>query len=216
MFIGHFAVGFAGKRAAAGPSLGTWFLATQWLDLIWPVFLLLGWEQVRIAPGDTAVTPLEFVYYPFTHSLVGALAWAVGFALVYRLITGQGRVAAWLGLGVFSHWVLDFISHRPDLPLYPDSEIKLGLDLWASLWATVLVEGALYAAGVYLYLRAFPGRDRVGTYGAWALVTFLVLVYLGNLFGPPPPSVTAIAVGALAMWLLVAWGYWIDRHRGAA
>ena len=214
MFLGHFAVGFAGKRADATPSLGTWIMAAQWVDLVWPVLLLLGWERARIAPGWTPVAPLEFQHYPYTHSLLAVVLWAVGFALVYRLLRGNTRAAVWLGLAVLSHWVLDFISHRPDLPLFPGGEARVGLYLWASLWGTLIVEYGLLAAGVALYVRGFPARDRVGVLATWSLLLLLVVIYFGSIFAPPPETTTQLAFGGLSMWLPVAWGYLIDRHRG--
>ena len=147
MFVGHFAVGFAAKRWFPRVSLGTLFLAAQWVDLIWPLFLLLGWEQVRISPGNTAVTPLEFAHYPITHSLVGAVVWGgvLGFAhYVFKRRAAAGLMIAALTL---SHWLLDFVTHRPDLPLWPGGP-KAGLELWSSLPATMAVELPLYAIGL--------------------------------------------------------------------
>jgi hypothetical protein len=219
MFIGHYAVGTAGRAALparpGAPSLGTWFLAVQWLDLVWPLLVLAGVERVRIDPGNTAFTPLDFEHYPYTHSLLAALVWAALFAAVYRWRTGNGRHALWLGGGVFSHWVLDWITHGPDLPLWPGSELKAGLGLWHSVPGTVVVEVALFAAAVVWYARATRAVDRTGRWAWWVLVAFLALTYLANLLGPPPPSATAVAVSALALWLLVAWAWWIDRHRVA-
>ena len=126
------------------------------------------------------------------------------------------REAAILGLLVFSHWVLDALSHRPDLPLWPGSATMIGLGLWNSVPWTLVVEGALFAAGVWIYVRAAPARDRIGAWAFRGLIAFLVLAYLGNVFGPPPPSVTAIAVAGLAGGVLfTAWAWWADRHRGA-
>jgi hypothetical protein len=193
-----------------------WPLAAAfWVDLVWPVLLLLGIEQVRIDPGNTAFTPLDFIHYPWTHSLAAAIAWSVLFALAC-LKLGK-REALILGLLVFSHWVLDALSHRPDLPLWPESATLVGLGLWHSVPWTIVVEGAMFAAGVWLYVRAAPARDRIGTWAFWGLVAFLVLSYLGNVFGPPPPSVAAIAIAGIAGGVLfTAWAWWIDRHRGAA
>jgi len=220
MFIGHYAVGHAGRAALPGrpgaPSLGTWFLAVQWLDLLWPLLVLAGIERVRIDPGNTAFTPLDFEHYPYTHSLLAALVWAVGFAAVYRWRTGNGRAALWLGGGVFSHWVLDWITHGPDLPLWPGSDVKVGLGLWNSVPGTLVVEVALFVAAVVWYARATRATDAVGRWAWWVLVAFLAVIYVGNVFGPPPPGVSAIGVAGLALWLLVAWAYWIDRHRVAA
>lgn len=213
MFIGHFAVGFGAKKVAPALSLGTLFLAAQFLDLLWPTFVLLGLETVRVAPGITAMTPLDFVSYPWSHSLLTALGWSVLFGIaVFALRRHKGAALA-AGVAVFSHWILDYVTHRPDLPLTPGGETRVGLELWGSIPATMIVEGLLFAAGVFLYARATTARDRQGSYGFVALVAFLALVYLGNIFGPPPPSANAVAWVAQAIWLLVLWGYWIDRHR---
>jgi hypothetical protein len=213
MFIGHFAVGFGAKTAAPRVSLGTLFLAAQWLDLLWPTLLLLGWEEVRIAPGITRVTPLDFVSYPITHSLLMVLAWSLLLALVHWWLRRERSAALVVGIAVSSHWLLDLVTHRPDLPLYPGGAERVGLGLWDTLAGTMLVEGLLLAGGLALYLRATKARDRAGVYGLWSLVGFLVLTHLGNLFGPPPPSTEAIAWVSQAQWLLVPWAYWVDRHR---
>lgn len=214
MFIGHYAVGLAGKRVSAGPSLGTWFLAAQWVDLIWPFMLLLGVEQVRIDPGNTTVTPLEFTHYPYTHSLLFAVFWALAFAGVYRFVFKKdGRTALWLGAAVFSHWVLDIITHRPDLPLYPGSDIYLGLELWASRGTTLVVEGSLFAVAVWLFTRGTVFKSWKASAAFWGMTVLLVVIYLGNLFGPPPElgMEGVVAWMALSQWLFVAWAYWIDR-----
>lgn len=214
MFLGHFAAALAAKRVAPRTSLGTLVAAAQLLDLVWPGLVLLGVEQVRVDPGNTAFTPLDFVSYPWTHSLLLVLVWAAGFALAYQARTGSGRGAAVVGGLVLSHWLLDLVSHRPDLPLAPGAA-KVGLGLWSSVPATVLVEGALFAAGVYLYAAGTRARNRTGSLALWALVAFLVAVYAASL-GPPPPSARAVGVAGLAMWLFVPWAGWIDRNRAPA
>jgi membrane-bound metal-dependent hydrolase YbcI (DUF457 family) len=213
MFIGHYAVAFAAKRVAPRTSLGTLFLAAQLLDLLWPVFLLTGVERVRVSPGNTAVTPLAFTHYPYSHSLLMSAVWAGLFAVVYQLSRHYRRGALVVGAAVLSHWVLDLFVHRPDLPLYPGGAARLGLGLWNSVAWTVLVESFMLAAGFALYLRATRARDRAGSYGLWALVAFLVLIYAANLLGPPPPDQRTIALADLGQWLLVLWGFWVDRHR---
>lgn len=212
MFIGHIAVGLASKRLAPRVSLGVLMAAPVLLDLLWPVFLLLGWEQVRIDPGNTAFTPLDFVRYPITHSLLGACIWGLLFALLFGAATRYLRGAVVVGFGVVSHWFLDFIAHRPDLPLYPGG-VKVGLGLWNSVPATVAVEVALYVAGAWLYLATTRAKDRVGTYSLWAFLVFGVLVYVANMTSPPPPNAHAVAVMAFALWLLPIWAWWFDRHR---
>ncbi len=211
MFIGHFAVGLAAKRVAPRTSLGTLFAAAQLLDLIWPALVLLGVETVRVEPGNTAFTPLDFVSYPWTHSLLMVLVWAVGFGVIYRERTGFNRGAWVVGGLVLSHWVLDFATHRPDLPLAPGS-MKVGLGLWDSVPATIAVEGALFAVGVYLYATGTRARNRTGHIGFWGLVAVLVGIYIANL-GPPPPGARAIGIAGLLMWLFIPWGVWIDRNR---
>jgi hypothetical protein len=213
MFIGHFAVGLAAKKVAPKVSLGTLILSAQLLDLLWPVFLLLGLEHVRINVGDTVFTPLDLYDYPISHSLLTVLGWSVLFAIIYFVVKKYQRGALIVGAGVFSHWFLDFITHRPDLPLAPGSETYVGLGLWNSFMGTVLVEGLLFVAAVILYARTTRATDKVGKYAYWGLVIFLSLIWIGNMTGPPPPDSQAIAYVTLLMWLFVPWGYWIDRHR---
>jgi membrane-bound metal-dependent hydrolase YbcI (DUF457 family) len=212
VFIGHFGVGLGAKALVPRVSLGSLFLAAQLIDLLWPTLLLLGIERVRIEPGATVVTPLDFEHYPVSHSLVAVIVWAVAFALVYQLIRKYPRGALVLGALVISHWLLDLVVHRPDLPLYPGSAL-LGFGLWNSLPATLVVELGIFAVGVWLYLRTTEAQDRTGKWALWSLLAFLLLVNFANLFGPPPDSVTAIAWVGHAQWLLVIWGYWIDQHR---
>lgn len=217
MFLGHFALAFAAKKAAPAISLGMLFVAAQLADLLWPALVLAGVEQVRIAPGITAVTPLDFVRYPYSHSLAALLAWGVVLGFGYRIVRGGGaRAWAILAALVASHWVLDAIVHRPDLPLVPGSGARAGLGLWDSVPASMALELALFAAGIAIYARGTRAADRVGRLAFVGLVAFLLVVYAGSVFGPPPPSPQAVAWTAMSMWLLVAWGHWIDKHRIAA
>ena len=213
MFIGHIAVSLGAKNPAPKVSLGTLIMATQFVDLLWPVFLLLGIEHVRIDPGNTAFTPLDFYDYPISHSLLTGLGWAALFGLVYFAIRRSARNAIILAGCVISHWVLDFASHRPDMPIIPGLKMYVGLGLWYSVPATILVEGALFAAGIFIYLRSTRAKDRTGTYAFWSFIVFLFIAWVGNMIGGAPPSVTALAWGAQSTWLLVLWAYWIDRHR---
>lgn len=216
MFIGHFAVGLAAKRLAPEVSLGTLFLAAQLADLVWPTLVLAGIESFSIRPGITAVTPLDFTRYPYSHSLVGMAVWGLGLGIVYFTIQRRALAALVLFIVVLTHWLLDFVSHRPDLPLTLTGAERFGLGLWHSRIATLAVEGTFFAACVWIYLRATRPVDAAGRWLLVALVAFLVVAYLANIFGPPPPSVAAVAWTAQAIWLLVAWGYWIDRHRTAS
>ena len=217
MFVGHFALGFALKKIEPRVSLATAFLAAQLADTVWPVLVLMGVEHVAIAPGDTAVTPLRFDSYPWSHSLLTLSLLGALFAGVHFALQRRARAAALLGLLVVSHWVLDFLSHRADMPLTPWTPQKFGLGLWNSVIATVAVEGALFAGGVALALSATRPRDAVGRWGFVAFVALLALIYVSNLLGPPPPSVQAVGwVSVSAPVLMLPLIAWIDRHREPA
>ncbi len=214
MFIGHYAIGLGAKRFAPAVSLGTFFLAVQFADLLWPTLVMMGIEHFEISPGITEVTPLDFTSYPYSHSMVMLLVWSVLFAGVYYLARGRRLVAASiLAVSVFSHWLLDVATHRPDMPITVGGAQRLGLGLWNSMPASLVIELGLFAAGIYLYLQTTRATDRVGKYAFWGLMAFLTFIHFGNIFGPPPPSVTAVAWSAQGLWLVVLWGYWIDRHR---
>jgi len=118
-----------------------------------------------------------------------------------------------LASACFSHWVLDFVTHRPDLPLYPGSNIYVGLGLWNSLAGTLIVECSMFAIGVWLYVSATRPKNRVGRWALLAMVALLVIFYFASTFGPPPPSPRTLAIGGLFTWLFVLWGWWIDRNR---
>jgi hypothetical protein len=214
MFIGHFAVGFAAKKFAPRTSMASLIAAPLFLDLLWPIFLLLGWEHVRIDPGNTRFTPFDFWDYPWSHSLLMSVVWASIFAIAYHLVTRYwpGTIAIWIG--VVSHWILDWITHRPDMPLYPGGGPRLGLGLWNSIAGTMVVEITMLAAGVLLYVLSTRVRDRIGKYAFAAYVALLLVLYVGDRFSGPPPSVGAIAwVSIAASVIFVPWAWWFDAHR---
>ncbi len=216
MFIGHFAMGFGAKKYAPQVSLGVLFLACQLADLIWPSLVLLGVEKLEISPGATVMTPLDFLYYPWSHSLLALLLWSVLFAGLYTALRHTGmRAAIVIVLLVLSHWVLDVLTHRPDMPLTLSDTNRIGFGLWNHPVLAVSVELLLFAGGVWLYTGSTRALNRKGSIGFWALVVFLLVVYAANIFGPPPPSSTAVAWSAQALWLLVAWGFWVDHNRVA-
>lgn len=213
MFIGHHAVAFAAKRVAPRTSLGVLLGAALLLDLIWPLLVLAGVERFRIEPGHTAFTPLAFDHYPCSHSLVSAVALALALGLAYWVLT-RLSAGAWMVFAcVVSHWLLDFISHGPDLPLAPGVARRVGLGLWNSVPATMTVEILLLGAGVWLYLRATPATARSRRIALGIFVAFLGLLYLGNAFGPPPPNPRVVAWVGLASWVFPCWAGWIDRPR---
>jgi hypothetical protein len=212
MFIGHFAVGLAAKRLAPGTSLGMLIASAVGLDLLWPAFVLAGWEEVRIEPGNTAFTPLNFVHYPWSHSLLMAGAWGAALAILYVAFTRYFAGSVVLALAVVSHWLLDAIVHRPDLPLTPKGPPVAGLGLWNSVPGTLALESAMFLAAVWLYMRCSKPRDRVGIIGFWLFIAFLVVVYVSNAFGPPPPDAHAVVLVAMGLWPVVIWAAWFDAH----
>jgi hypothetical protein len=214
MFLGHFGIGFGAKRAAPGVSLGTLFAACQLADLLWPTLVLLGIERLEIRPGITVVTPLDFVSYPYSHSLIALSVWGILFGTLYALINrSRAATAITLAAVVVSHWVLDVLVHRPDMPVTVSGTTRLGLGLWNSVPGTLIAELGVFSAGAILYARQTRPRDRIGSVAFASLVGFLLVIFFLNIFGPPPPSASAVAWSAEAMWLLVIWGYWVDRHR---
>ncbi len=213
MFLGHIAVGFAAKRAAPKTSLGVLLGASEFIDLLSPVFVLAGWEQVRFEPGNNPFLRPVF-YYPLSHSLVMTLVWAMAAALGYWLVARYRTGAVIVGLAVLSHWLLDLISHKPDMPLYPGASPMLGLGLWYSVAGTVIVELLMLGAGVWMYAAATRPRDRIGTYGLWSFVALMVVLYARLVFGPAPPNDKAMAWAGVSFLLLYFWADWFDRHRG--
>lgn len=215
MFVGHAALAFAAKSRLPGASLTALLVATFGLDMLWPVFLLAGIEHVRIDPGNTAFTPLSFDSYPWSHSLVMAAVWGMLAGIAVYVWRRNVVEAALVDFLVVSHWVLDFVTHRPDLPLWPSAASpKLGLGLWNSVPATLVIEGLMFVVAVLMYATATRAKDRVGTVAFWALIGFLLFAWSTGPFTPPPPSERAIAVvGIVFGVLMIPWIAWIDRHR---
>jgi hypothetical protein len=214
MFIGHFAAGFAGKKLAPRASLGTFVAAGIFLDILWPVFLLSGIEIVKIVPGLLPFSPFDFVSYPWSHSLLAAAFWSCVFGGVYQLFRRDAATAKVLGAVVFSHWVLDWVTHRPDLPLSPGVAFKTGLGLWQSVPATVAIEGVLFLLAVWWYARSTEPLDRVGRWALITLVAVLLAFYAASIGSSPQPGQErTIAYGSIAILIFIPWAAWIDRHR---
>lgn len=213
MFIGHLAVAFAAKKVSPRTSLGTLVLAAEWVDLLFPIFVLAGLEHAGVRQGANPFLTLDLMDYPITHSLVAGIGWSLLLGGLVLRLSREARSGLVVAAAVFSHWVLDFVSHTPDMPLWPGGPV-VGLGLWRSVGATVTVEGLMFAAGLWLYFRNTRAKDRIGRWAAVAFVGFLVLVDAAQLVpSSSPPDVKAFAVVGLTGWLLPLWAWWADRHR---
>lgn len=218
MFIGHFGLSFAAKRVAPQVSLGTLFIATQFVDILWPFLLVLNIEQVAIVPGYTKMNAFEFLHYPYTHSLLMGIVWGVLSGIVYYLVKRDKRGGLVVGLSVLSHWFLDVLVHVADLPLSPFGEFKVGLGLWNHVAIELVVESLIFFTGVIIYATYTRAKNRIGKWALWTLVIFLLLITLSNTFGPPPPDSIMILFFSfvILMTLIVSLSYWVDKNREIA
>jgi membrane-bound metal-dependent hydrolase YbcI (DUF457 family) len=213
MVLGHYGVALGAKRLTPVTSLGTLAFAAQWLDELWPILVVLGVERVSVLANPVGASTLDFVYYPFSHSLAASIVWSLLIGGIYYASRRDRRSAIVVGLLVLSHWILDFPMHVPDLPLWPGSSIRVGLGAWRSIPLTIALELLVFVPGLVMYMRATRPRDRVGTWALWAMVIVLSLIYFSSFVTPAPSSGRAIGWSALGLWLFVPWSYWIDRHR---
>lgn len=216
MFIGHYGPAYAIKRWQPAIPIFSLFIAVQLVDVAWALLVLLGIEKVRIVPGITASNPLDLYYMPYTHSLLAAIVWSAVGGLVYALLKGQRRsvrIGIAFGIAVASHWILDLLVHRPDLPLYDDTA-KVGLGLWNFPALALALECGSVIAGLLLYLQGNHARDAIGRIGPWLFVVALVGLQAMLFFGKPPETPSEVAITAfLSYFLIAACAAWLDRHR---
>lgn len=215
MFIGHYGVSFAAK--AIKPTLPLWllFLAVQLVDVFWAIFVLLGIEKVRIVPGITATNPLDLYYMPYTHGLISSLIWAGAAIVLSRAIPGINRwgSAAVVGIAVFSHWLLDLVVHRHDLPLYGDVH-KVGLGLWNYPATAFALEILLLAGGMFLYAKSTRANSYRNLYGMILFGLVMIGIQAMVFFGAPPETDTEVAISALVSYFLfAALALWLERGR---
>jgi hypothetical protein len=212
MLVGHVAVGLATKRFAPAISLGTLVLAALLADLVWSIFLLIGIEHVEFNHGKGAANYLVASDIGLSHSLAATGAWA---ALSGGLFFARRRhcLNAWILFAVaFSHWWLDWLSHRPDLPLIPGGRSHFGLGLWTSVPATLIIEGGFWLGAIALYLGTIRSKGWGTTCAFWIGVIVLTLAWWNNIVGSPPPNPQTAGISSLIFFTLtVTWAYWIDR-----
>ncbi len=225
MFIGHYGVAFTLKKWDTSLSMGLYFLATMLLDIILPILLLLGVESLEINPEANATVPLEFTFYPFSHGLLATFIWALIFSLSFYFLSKQElekkrKLAFILGIAVLSHWLLDFIVHIQDLPIFDGTIIKVGLGLWNFEILSYIVESVIFIAGLIIYLKATDTPEESGLIAGYGMIIFgglLLLFNSINLIGPPPPSVQAYAIVSLTYQILfIAIVFWLDKNRISA
>ncbi len=209
MFIGHFAVGLAAKKITPRTSLAVLFMACQFLDLVWPFAMLFGLEKVAVNRDLPTFNAMDLVDVAYSHSLGMALIWSFLFGSIVKYFSGSTRASIVTALVVFSHWILDYVTHIPDLPLWFDSQ-KVGLGLWKNAIATFSIETSFYALGIYLYLKTVAASQR-RTLLFWSLILFLFIIYLVNVFGPIPPENAPIMETAFGLWLFVIWAKYIEK-----
>jgi membrane-bound metal-dependent hydrolase YbcI (DUF457 family) len=216
MFVGHLAVALTAKRLEPNVNLG-WFMAgVITLDLVWPIFLLTGLETVSIAPGATAFTPLVFDSYPWSHSLVMTFVWGLLLVTVARFAKVPSSAWTLIAAMVVSHWVLDVVSHAPDMPIWPGLGPRIGFGLWNSIPATFAVEGALWLAGIIIYTNTLIRRQERPGVLFWLFVLVCTGMWITGPYMAPPPDVTALAWFALIGWLVIPWTALADRWRHKA
>ena len=215
MFIGHFGVSFAAKKFAPKVSLATLFIATQFVDILWPFLLVFGVEKVAVTPGYTKTNAFEFLHFPYTHSLFMGLIWSVIVGGIHWLVKHDKRSALVIGICVLSHWLLDVIVHTADLPLLPFGDYKVGLGLWNYVGITLIVETIIFLAGAFVYASVTKAKNKVGKWSLWMLIILLLIITLSNTFGPTPPNSVMILFYSFVILIAIIVGlsYWVDKNR---
>jgi hypothetical protein len=213
MFIGHYGVSFAARSTQTRVPLWVWFIAVQWMDIVWSVLVLLGIEKLRIVPGFTQANSFDLYYMPYTHGLPGSVLLSLVFGVIVALSTSGNRVTTILLVAAasFSHWVLDLVVHVHDLPLY-DNAAKVGFGLWRHVVLSLPLELIILGLGAWLYARTTTFASATGRYVLWVFVFFLAALQVYANFGPPPSSPEAMAVTTFASYLALALlAVWVER-----
>jgi len=215
MGIGHLAASFALRPRFPRVPLYVLLVAGVLVDLFWGVAIVAGVEHAHVDPASPSSVPLVLDSAPFTHSLLACVGWGALAAAAWGLARRDRAGALVLGALVVSHWLLDWVSHVPEMPVLPSGPF-VGLGLWRSRWGSLVVEVAMLWIGLALYVRATSARDRIGTFGILVIALVLTAMGFATFLGPPPPSVTPLAVGNIALALLLLPIEWVDWHRALA
>jgi hypothetical protein len=205
MFVGHYGVSLAAKRLRPSVPLWVWFIASQWMDVVWSILVLLGIERVRIVPGFTQANAYDLYYMPYTHSLDGSIVLSVALGAVVSLFVSKKRASTFLLVAAasFSHWVLDLVVHVPDLPLYDNSD-KVGFGLWRHVMVSFPLELILLGLGAWFYARRIAFVRTSGRYVLCGFVALLAAAQVYLNFGPPPSSPQAMGVMTITIYAVFA------------
>lgn len=219
MFIGHFGVAFAAKRVRNRVPLWLLFLAVQLVDVAWGLFVWLGIEKVAVSPGILPTNHLDFQYYPYTHSLIATLGWSAVVYLLFRYWFFRNHPdpncsARVMGLLVFSHYPLDVLVHRADMPIGFGDSPKIGLEIWGSVPLTFIIEIGFFLIGFLLYMSGTKAKTKAGNWGWWLFAVLLVGMWVGTIFGPPPTDITMMVISGLIMFIALFWIVsWLEKKR---
>lgn len=224
MFIGHYSVSFAIKKAEPKTPLWAGFLGVQFVDILFMIFILVGIEGIRFVPNFTEMNNYDLFFMPYTHSLASGFFWAVVAYLLFRFLllkskpisdAIKNKISILLGLSVLSHYFLDLPMHTPDLPLLFDSGPKIGFGLWNNRILSIFVEVIVTGLGLFLYFRSTkPGPGFGGKYGMQIFGGILLILAIATPFFPPPQTVLEFSSQALAGYLILAWvAGWLDSKR---
>ena len=203
MFIGHYGPAFGAKAAVKQIPLWVLFIAVQWMDVVWSLFVLTGVEKVRIVPGFTEGSPLDLYYMPYTHGLVGALVLSALLGAIVAFFMRENKRAVFFIVAacVFSHWILDLVVHKPDLWIYDD--VKVGFGLWRWIWISLPLELLTLVVGAWFYARYVPARA-YGNLVLWLFVALMAALEVYGAFGRAPGSPQAEAQTALLAYGVLA------------
>jgi hypothetical protein len=222
MFVGHYAAALALRPLKKSPSLPVLFAGVQLVDIGFFTLAISGAEQFRITPGITAMNGLDLYFMPYTHSLLGSATFALGFGILLAAFAGAGArwTAGIIGaVAVMSHWLLDYLVHRPDLGIVGDFD-KVGLGLWNRPNIEMPLEIGLVFIAFGLYLLMTKARGARSSWAAVAVGVVLLGAQAFNWFGPQPtpetPTAEIAAQGLLAFGVFIALAFWLERSREAS
>ncbi len=214
MFIGHLGAGLAMRKFDKKTNLAWFFVSVLFLDLLLWILILIGIEKVIVPENFEKLHYLNFIF-PYSHSLIAAIAWSILVYIIVEIRTKRRITAILLGLGVFSHYIFDFLVHTPDLTIFGDNSAVIGLGLWNHIYIALIVELALFFAGLYIYLKETRGIGFGGKYGMYIFSIILVVAAIvSQLLSPRPQNGNEVAGSALlSIVLVILISFWLDRKR---